>query len=77
MRLSASLVPAEQEEIANFGKWILSIGDGNDASDENGEMKVEIPEDLLILHTTKPLMSLIDIVYPDLNDNLSDPLFFQ
>jgi len=39
MRLGASSVPAEQEEIANFGKWILSFGDGNDASDENGEMK--------------------------------------
>ena len=35
MRLGASSVPAEQEEIANFGKCILSIGDGNDASDEN------------------------------------------
>jgi hypothetical protein len=34
MRLGASSVPTEQEEIANFGKWILSIGDGNDASDK-------------------------------------------
>ena len=34
MRLGASSVPVEQEEIANFGKWILSIGEGNDASDE-------------------------------------------
>ena len=40
-------------------------------------MKVEIPEDLLISDTTNPLMSLIDFVYPDLNDNLGDPLFFQ
>ena len=40
-------------------------------------MKVEIPEDLLISNTTNPLMSLIDFVYPDLNDNLGDPLFFQ
>jgi hypothetical protein len=75
MRLSASSVPAEQVEIANFSKWILSIGDDNDASDENAEMKVEIPEDLLISDTTNPLMSLIDFVYPDLNDNLGDPLF--
>ena len=36
MRLGASSIPVEQEEIANFGKWILSIRDGNDASDENG-----------------------------------------
>ncbi|KEH16054.1 PIF1-like helicase [Medicago truncatula] len=67
-------VLCEQEEIANFSKWILSIGDSNEASDENGEMKVEVPEDLLISDTTNPLMSLIDFVYPDLNDNLGDPL---
>ncbi|XP_039683005.1 ATP-dependent DNA helicase PIF1-like [Medicago truncatula] len=50
---------------------------GNDASGDNGEMKVEIPEDLLISDTTNLLMSLIDFVYPDLNDNLGDQLFFQ
>ena len=77
MRLGAPSVPAEKEEIANFGKWILSIEVGNDASDENGEMNVEILEDLLISDTTYPLMSLINFVYPDLNDNLGDPLFFQ
>jgi len=77
VRLDASSVPALQEEIANFGKWILSIGDDNDASDENGEMKVEIPEDLLISDTTNPLISLIDFVYPSLNGKLGDPLFFH
>jgi ATP-dependent DNA helicase PIF1 len=40
-------------------------------------MKVEISEDLLISDTTNLLMSIIDFVYPDLNDNLGDPLFFQ
>jgi len=74
--LGASSVPAEQEEIVNFGKWILSIGD-DDASDENGEMKVDIPEDLLISDKPNLLMSLIDFVYPNLNDNLGDLLFFQ
>jgi len=39
-------------------------------------MKVEIPKDLLISDTTNSLMSLIDFVYLDLNDNLGDPLFF-
>ncbi|KEH33248.1 PIF1-like helicase [Medicago truncatula] len=62
IRLDASLVPAEQKEIANFG---------------NGEITVEIPEELLISDATNLLMSLTDFVYLDLNDNLGDPLFFQ
>ncbi|KEH22947.1 PIF1-like helicase [Medicago truncatula] len=40
-------------------------------------LHVEILEDLLISDTTNLLMSLIDIVYLDLNDNLGDLLFFQ
>ena len=41
------------------------------------ENNIKFHEDLLISDTTNPLMSLIDFVYPDLNDNLGDPLFFQ
>jgi len=40
-------------------------------------LSIKFHEDLLISDTTNPLMSLIDFVYPDLNDNLGDPLFFQ
>jgi len=38
---------------------------------------VEISEYLLISDTKNPLMSFIDFVYPDLINNLGDPLFFQ
>jgi len=40
-------------------------------------LSIQFHEDLLISDTTDSLMSLIDFVYPDLNDNLGDPLFFQ
>ncbi|KEH44108.1 PIF1-like helicase [Medicago truncatula] len=45
IRLGASSGPTEQKETANFGKWILSIGDGNDASNENGEEKEYLSSD--------------------------------
>jgi len=40
-------------------------------------LSIQFLEDLLISDTTNPLMSLINFVYPDLNDNLGDPLFFH
>jgi len=40
-------------------------------------LSIQFLEDLLISDTTNPLMLLIDFVYPDLNDKLGDPLFFQ
>jgi len=40
-------------------------------------LSIQFSEDLLISDTTNLLMSIIDFVYPDLIDNLGDPLFFQ
>ncbi|XP_045797897.1 ATP-dependent DNA helicase PIF1-like [Trifolium pratense] len=77
MRLSASSIPAEQKEIADFGKWILSIGDDDDNADGDGQSNIKIPEDLLITDTTNPLMSLVDFVYPNFLDNINNPQFFQ
>ncbi|CAJ2631062.1 unnamed protein product [Trifolium pratense] len=77
MRLGASSIPAEQKEIADFGKWILSIGDGDDHADGDGQSNIKIPEDLLITDTTNPLMSLVDFVYPNFLDNINNPQFFQ
>ncbi|CAJ2662661.1 unnamed protein product [Trifolium pratense] len=77
MRLGASSIPAEQKEIADFGKWILSIGDGDDNADGDGQSNIKVPEDLLITDTTNPLMSLVDFVYPNFLDNINNPQFFQ
>ena len=40
-------------------------------------LSIQFLEDLLISDTINPVMSLIYFVYPDLNNNLGDPLFFQ
>ncbi len=35
MKFVVSFLPTKQEEISNFDKWILSIGDDDDNEDEN------------------------------------------
>jgi len=35
MKLMVSFLLTKQEEISNFDKWILSIGDDDDNEDEN------------------------------------------
>ncbi len=35
MKFVVSFLLTKQEEISNFDKWILSIGDGDDNEDEN------------------------------------------
>jgi hypothetical protein len=44
MRLGAYIVLAKHEEIANFGKGILSIKGSDDSANENGESKIDISE---------------------------------
>jgi len=44
MRLRASTVHVEQDEIRMFLDWMLSIGDGIGSANENGEINVLIPD---------------------------------
>ena len=43
----------------------MKIGDGEMDLNENGESMVEIAQQLLILNTDSPLMSLVQFVYLD------------
>jgi len=65
MRLNNTQNRQTVEEIKEFGDWILKIGDREMDLNENSESMVEIPQQLLILNTYSPLMSLIQFVYPD------------
>jgi len=44
---------------------------------ENGESMVEIPQQLLILYTNSPLMSLVQFVYPDFVLHMRNPGYFD
>ena len=77
MRLSASSNSTNRDEIKEFADWVLSIGDGNSSADENGEIEIDIPEDLLIQDCEDPIQALIDFAYPDLLQNTNTSHYFQ
>jgi len=66
MRLSSGMTNQSRNEIREFADWILNIGDGLLDADENGEEEIEIPEELCILHSENALLSLVDLVYPNM-----------
>ncbi|RDX80526.1 hypothetical protein CR513_38920, partial [Mucuna pruriens] len=70
MRLSTAKTNECENEIKEFANWILKIGDGDMDSNENGEGNIDILDDLLITHSDKPLLSLVDFVYPDILQNM-------
>ena len=77
MRLTVGNDPYQVEQTSLFAKWLLDIGEGNVGGSNDGEVVIDIPEDLLITESSDPIGSLIDFVYPSILDKFKDPLYFQ
>lgn len=82
MRLSRpDLSQDEQNEIAEFSKWALDVGegkiDGVIKDGEIGEMLIKIPPDLLLMPQEDKIQCMVNTVYPDLATRFSDPHYLQ
>ncbi|XP_022007740.1 uncharacterized protein LOC110907007 [Helianthus annuus] len=77
IRLRVGYQEADLKEIKEFGEWILKLGDGLLGEENDGEIDIEIPGDLLIHDQVNPISSLISFTYPDMNKFLWDLTYFQ
>ncbi|XP_035843841.1 uncharacterized protein LOC110931219 [Helianthus annuus] len=77
LRLRVGCQEADLKEIKEFGEWILKLGDGLLGEENDGEIDIEIPDDLLIHDQVNPISSLISFTYPDMNKFLWDLTYFQ
>lgn len=77
MRLLSENNVSEAEEIKEFFKWILDLGDGKINEPNNGECVIQIPKDLLITKSTDPIESIVSEVYGESFKDSRDPRFFQ
>lgn len=77
MRLTTIASNEDAEEIEQFANWMLEIGDGKHKSNELGETIIDIPEDLLIKDGENPILSLVDVTYPHIVENMNNLKFFE
>ncbi|XP_035838928.1 uncharacterized protein LOC110907105 [Helianthus annuus] len=77
MRLTVGRPTFEVEEINNFAKWLLDVGEGNVGRSNDGEAIIEIPPELLIDNSSDPISSLINFVYPSILENYNDRNYFS
>jgi ATP-dependent DNA helicase PIF1 len=77
MRLQFSSNSAENDQLQEFAKWILDIGDGKIGIIDDGDCIVEIPHDLLIQSSADPIGDIVEAIYPNLLQNMLIPNFFQ
>ncbi|XP_057246964.1 uncharacterized protein LOC125491907 [Beta vulgaris subsp. vulgaris] len=77
MRLQSCSSSSTANEIRDFSEWILSVGDGRAGGPNDGEVDIEITEDILIDGGDDPISSIVDSTYPSLTDHLWEAKYFQ
>ncbi|XP_045800265.1 uncharacterized protein LOC123894338 [Trifolium pratense] len=77
MRLKGDFTDNSESDLKEFAEWILKIGDGLLNGDENGEAEIQVPEELCVVQADKPLMDLVDFVYPNIVNDIGKNNFFK
>ncbi|KAG7594947.1 P-loop containing nucleoside triphosphate hydrolase [Arabidopsis thaliana x Arabidopsis arenosa] len=77
--LNNSLSAQEAKEIQEFSDWLLAVGDGRINEPNDGEVVIDIPEDLLITEADNPIEAITREIYGDPTKlhEIRDPKFFQ
>ncbi|GJV60429.1 ATP-dependent DNA helicase PIF1-like protein, partial [Tanacetum coccineum] len=76
IRLVVGVSPEDVCEIREFAKCILKVRDRELGEANDGEVSIDVPEELLIDAVHDPVTSVIEFTYPNLLNNINDPSYF-
>ncbi|GKA16514.1 ATP-dependent DNA helicase PIF1-like protein [Tanacetum coccineum] len=77
MRLTVGASLEDVCKIREFTEWILKVRDRELGEAKDGEVSIDVPEELLIDAVDDPITSIIEFTYPDLLNNINYPSYFQ
>ncbi|XP_074302902.1 uncharacterized protein LOC141637236 [Silene latifolia] len=77
MSLQGERTSDNVDDIRKFSEWISEIGDGLAGGENDGEVDLQFPDDLLIQHVADPIASIVNVTYPDLQNQLWNPDYLQ
>ena len=77
MRLKNGRDVTTSDELAEFSKWILNVGDGKICEPNDGLADIEIPPDLLISNFEDPIRAIVESTYPNLLADFQNVEFLQ
>ncbi|KAL6579134.1 hypothetical protein OROMI_009350 [Orobanche minor] len=63
------------DDLRSFSSWL--IGDGTLGGDNDGEIDIYIPDDLLITESDDFVRSIVDATYPEFCDHIGDLSYLQ
>ncbi|GAU19169.1 hypothetical protein TSUD_89340 [Trifolium subterraneum] len=65
------------DEIKEFSKWLLKVGEGKLAVPNDGYAEVDIPKELLILDYDEPIAAIVQSTYPNLIGNFNSQPYLK
>ncbi|XP_074283492.1 uncharacterized protein LOC141608040 [Silene latifolia] len=77
MRLQVGRTSDNVDDIWKFSEWNLEIGDGLAGGENDEEVDLQFPDDLLIQQVADPIVSIVNVTYPDLQSQLWNPDYLQ
>nr|GEV64161.1 hypothetical protein [Tanacetum cinerariifolium] len=77
MRLTMGTRLEDVIEIREFVEWILKVEDGELGEEKDGDVDIDVSEEILIDEADDPVFSIIDFTYPNILDNINDPSHFK
>nr|GEZ43594.1 ATP-dependent DNA helicase PIF4 [Tanacetum cinerariifolium]GFA16090.1 ATP-dependent DNA helicase PIF4 [Tanacetum cinerariifolium] len=75
--LTVGASPEDVCKIRDFTEWILKVEDRELGEANDGEVSIDVPEELLIDAVDDPVTSIIDFTYPNLLNNINNSSYFQ
>ena len=75
MRLQIGV--SDADETREYVDWILKLGDRKIGELNDGEVGIDILDDILIKDVEDPIASIVRSIYPNLIDVLSDSIILM
>ncbi|XP_024640519.1 ATP-dependent DNA helicase PIF1 [Medicago truncatula] len=77
MRLLFGASVLDIEAKRKFSEWVLSLGDGRIGEDNEVDNTIALPSDFLIESAGDPLAAIVESMYPNILESMSDICYFQ
>ncbi|XP_057804862.1 uncharacterized protein LOC131020156 [Salvia miltiorrhiza] len=75
MRLGNARTIDEFTRLQQFAKWIASVGDGILGGPNDGEVDIELPDDILIKYSGDPIAAIVDEIYSSFSSCSDNPTY--
>nr|GEW56471.1 ATP-dependent DNA helicase pfh1-like [Tanacetum cinerariifolium] len=77
MRLTVGAWPEDVTNFHEFTEWILKVEDGELGEENDSEVEINVPEEIIIDHVDDTVASIVDFTYLNILDNIHDPSYFK